>query len=80
VRLATGDTVQALLVNDGNEREWSQGTPVQVHLPAEALRVLPPTQTGETTVEEDAVELAAVGDSREIAERHEHDARAVVDE
>ena len=41
VRLATGDVVQALLVNDGSSREWAQGTPVQVHMPAEALRVLP---------------------------------------
>jgi spermidine/putrescine transport system ATP-binding protein len=42
VRLATGDLVQALFVNDGSRRDWSQGTPVQVHFPAEALRVLPP--------------------------------------
>jgi len=60
VRLATGDSVQALLVNDGSEREWSQGTPVQVHLPTEALRVLPATQ-GETapepTDEETPVEM-----------------------
>jgi hypothetical protein len=42
VRLATGDIVQALFVNDGTPREWSQGTAVQVHFPAEALRVLPP--------------------------------------
>ena len=41
VRLATGDVVQALVVNDGTARELVQGTPVQVHLPAEALRVLP---------------------------------------
>ena len=41
VRLATGDVVQALFVRDGSVREWSQGTPVQVHFPAEALRVLP---------------------------------------
>ena len=42
VRLATGDVVQALFVRDGTSREWSQGTAVQVHLPVEALRVLPP--------------------------------------
>jgi spermidine/putrescine transport system ATP-binding protein len=42
VRLASGDTVQALFVRDGSSHDWSQGTPVQVHLPAEALRVLPP--------------------------------------
>jgi spermidine/putrescine transport system ATP-binding protein len=41
VRLATGDVVQALFVRDGSSHDWSQGTPVQVHLPAEALRVLP---------------------------------------
>jgi spermidine/putrescine transport system ATP-binding protein len=46
VRLATGDVVQALFVNDGAQREWTQGTPVQVHLPAEALRVLPATRAG----------------------------------
>ena len=34
VRLATGDVVQALAVNDGTERELPQGTAVQVHLPA----------------------------------------------
>jgi spermidine/putrescine transport system ATP-binding protein len=43
VRLATGDVVQALFVNDGTAREFVQGTPVQVHLPVEALRVLPPS-------------------------------------
>ena len=47
VRLATGDVVQALFVRDGNSHDWSQGTPVQVHLPAEALRVLPPGAAGE---------------------------------
>lgn len=46
VRLATGDVVQALFVRDGSTRDWSQGTPVQVHLPAEALRVLPPSPAG----------------------------------
>jgi spermidine/putrescine transport system ATP-binding protein len=46
VRLASGDVVQALFVRDGSARDWSQGTPVQVHLPAEALRVLPPGNAG----------------------------------
>ena len=46
VRLATGDIVQALFVRDGSTRDWAQGTPVQVHLPAEALRVLPPGAAG----------------------------------
>jgi spermidine/putrescine transport system ATP-binding protein len=41
IRLATGDIVNALVVNDGTLRELSQGTAVQAHLPAAALRVLP---------------------------------------
>ncbi len=41
IRLATGNVVNALVVNDGTMRELAQGTAVQAHLPAEALRVLP---------------------------------------
>jgi spermidine/putrescine transport system ATP-binding protein len=41
VRAATGDVLQALLQNTGAGFVYEQGTPVQVHLPAEALRVLP---------------------------------------
>ena len=48
IRLATGDVVQALFVRDGSQHEWSQGTPVQVHLPADALRVLPPSSAAQT--------------------------------
>jgi spermidine/putrescine transport system ATP-binding protein len=40
VRLATGDVVYALVVNDGTIRLLTQGTAVQVELPADALRVL----------------------------------------
>jgi hypothetical protein len=40
VRLASGDTVQALVVNDGAPRTLAQGTAVQVHFPVESLRVL----------------------------------------
>jgi spermidine/putrescine transport system ATP-binding protein len=50
VRLPTGDVVQALFVRDGSPREWSQGTPVQVHLPADALRVLPPSRSDEAAL------------------------------
>ena len=46
IRLATGTVVQALSVRDGTPEKWSQGTPVQAHLPAEALRVLPPSPAG----------------------------------
>jgi spermidine/putrescine transport system ATP-binding protein len=41
IRLATGDVLQALVVNDGAPRAFAQGTPVRAHLPADALRVLP---------------------------------------
>ena len=43
IRLATGDVVQALFVNDGTPKAFTQGTAVQVHLPAEELRVLRPS-------------------------------------
>ena len=41
IRLATGDVLQAVVVNDGAPKTFAQGVPVRVHLPAEALRVLP---------------------------------------
>ncbi|HYY33328.1 MAG TPA: ABC transporter ATP-binding protein [Gaiellaceae bacterium] len=41
VRAATGEALQALVQNTGKGLPYEQGTPVQVHLPAEALRVLP---------------------------------------
>jgi spermidine/putrescine transport system ATP-binding protein len=41
VRAATGDALQALIQNTGKGAPYEQGTPVQIHLPAEALRVLP---------------------------------------
>ena len=41
LRLAPGPALQALVQNDGPGGSLSQGTPVQVHLAPEALRVLP---------------------------------------
>jgi spermidine/putrescine transport system ATP-binding protein len=41
VRVATGETLQALVTNTGQSLPYQQGTPVQLHLPVEALRVLP---------------------------------------
>jgi spermidine/putrescine transport system ATP-binding protein len=46
VRAATGETLQALLQNTGKPIQYEQGTPVQIYLPPEALRVLP-ADTGE---------------------------------
>ena len=40
VRLATGATMQASVANDGEADSYRQGTPVAVHVPVEALRVL----------------------------------------
>ena len=41
IRLATGDVLQAVVVNDGGPKAFAHGVPVRVHLPAEALRVIP---------------------------------------
>jgi spermidine/putrescine transport system ATP-binding protein len=40
VRAATGEALQALVQNTGKGITYEQGAPVQVHLPADALRVL----------------------------------------
>ena len=45
VRLATGEKIQVLVQNTGDIIPFVQGTPVQAHLPAEALRVLVDTGT-----------------------------------
>jgi TOBE domain len=41
VRVATGEMLQALVTNTGKGLPYEQGTPVQLHLPIEALRVIP---------------------------------------
>jgi spermidine/putrescine transport system ATP-binding protein len=41
-RLATGQTVQASIPNIGASTAYAQGTPVAVHVPIDALRVLAP--------------------------------------
>ena len=40
VHLAHGETLQAWVQNRGGDPPWEQGTPVTIHLPAEALRIL----------------------------------------
>jgi spermidine/putrescine transport system ATP-binding protein len=42
VRTAVGETVSALVPNSGEQVPYSQGSAVQVYLPADALRVLGP--------------------------------------
>jgi hypothetical protein len=46
VRLAHGDSLQATVPNQGGDVPFQQGTPVTVHLPPDALRVLEATATG----------------------------------
>jgi TOBE domain len=40
VHLAHGETLQAWMQNRGGDPPWQQGTPVSVHLPSDAIRVL----------------------------------------
>ena len=40
LRLAPGNALQALMQNDGSRPDLAQGTPVNVYLPPDALRVL----------------------------------------
>ena len=42
VRLVGGDLVRAVVPNDGAPLAYEQGSPVTLHLPAEAVRVLAP--------------------------------------
>ncbi|HEY6522220.1 MAG TPA: ABC transporter ATP-binding protein [Solirubrobacteraceae bacterium] len=44
VRLATGAQLQASITNTGDADGYQQGTPVSVHIPADALRVLGGTE------------------------------------
>ena len=41
VRLAEGSQIQALVQNTGDHTAYAQGDAVRVHLPVDALRVLP---------------------------------------
>jgi spermidine/putrescine transport system ATP-binding protein len=50
VRLAHGETVQALVQNTGEELHYNQGDPVRVYLPPDALRVL--ADTGRAPIED----------------------------
>jgi spermidine/putrescine transport system ATP-binding protein len=43
LRLANGEQVQSTFPNRGEDVDWSQGVPVVVHMPPQALRVLEDT-------------------------------------
>jgi spermidine/putrescine transport system ATP-binding protein len=57
VRLAPGARVQALVHNDGEPLTCEQGTPLQVYLPPEAVRVLPERNiiAGSSAIDEDGL-------------------------
>ncbi len=47
VQLPIGDTIQVSIANTGGAGSYGQGTPVCVHVPADALRVLSPSPGGQ---------------------------------
>jgi spermidine/putrescine transport system ATP-binding protein len=57
VRLATGQTIQAQITNTGAATQYRQGTPVRVHVPPDALRVLA-ARAGESVAEPDEAPAA----------------------
>ncbi|MGH2844112.1 MAG: ABC transporter ATP-binding protein [Solirubrobacteraceae bacterium] len=61
VRLAVGELVTALISNDGVAVPYEQGTAVQAHLPADALRVLA-NATGAPTTAEPASVMGSLDD------------------
>ena len=70
VRAATGETLQALIQNKGGGPGFEQGTPVQLHLPADALRVLPSGIGDEPSIKGDE------GDENEAEKTEEETAAA----
>jgi spermidine/putrescine transport system ATP-binding protein len=55
-RLATGATIQASIANTGESIAYQQGTPVAIHIPADALRVLAPGGSPVSSPEHEAPE------------------------
>jgi ABC-type Fe3+/spermidine/putrescine transport system ATPase subunit len=55
LRLAPGIALQALMQNDGSHPDLAQGTPVNVYLPPDALRVLAGAQDVPVAEEEPLV-------------------------
>jgi spermidine/putrescine transport system ATP-binding protein len=59
LRLATGESLQAVVPNDADSAAWAQGTPVHAYLPPDALRVLPGTPDASSEAEIVATPLAS---------------------
>ena len=64
LRLAPGVPLQAMVPNRGDSTSYAQGTPVGVHLPADALRVLPVDDDRMKSEEEEAAEPETPGLAR----------------
>ncbi len=54
LRLAPGETLQAMVPNEDGARAYEQGTPVRAYLPAEAVRVLRSQQQSGAAEDEEA--------------------------
>jgi len=52
LRLATGESLQAVIPNDETAATWTQGTPVHCCLPVDAIRVLAPADGASTQAAE----------------------------
>ena len=68
LRLATGESLQAVIPNDESAATWAQGTPVHCCLPADGIRVLAPAPASDVRLGLDAgggvareLRLAAAG-------------------
>jgi hypothetical protein len=56
VHLAPGQTLQAWVQNQGEGLPYTQGQPVAVHFPPDALRVLTDSRTAEPAMQEAAAD------------------------
>jgi spermidine/putrescine transport system ATP-binding protein len=63
VRLATGAQLQASITNTGEGDGFAQGTPVAVHIPADALRILGGAAADDASATEDAGAAAPDGET-----------------
>jgi spermidine/putrescine transport system ATP-binding protein len=56
LRLATGESLQAVVPNDAESVGWAQGTPVHAYLPPDCLRVLPGAPDAASSSDAEVVE------------------------
>ena len=61
VRIVGGDLLKATLQNDGSAFVYEEGTPVTLHLPPDALRVLRPSSAASTAEADDVAASVPAG-------------------